>query len=89
MSWRVRARRVIRACFDWRADVAPSGLVCVTARGATAGFGETQAIAEAKAVEATLCDLERDVVGFHGMAADQRFDAVRRAAILAAQRHAG
>lgn len=88
MAWRDRAKRIIRACFDWHATDFQFGLVRVTARGATAGFGATEAVALTKAVDATLRDIEA-VACTRGMTSAQRLDAVRRTAILDVHRHAG
>lgn len=83
MKWRARARVIIAKVFDWRADL-DRGVVRVTASGATAGFGETEPIARAKAIDSTLRDLEREHC--HGsMNASQRLDAVRGAAIRTVQ----
>lgn len=99
MSWRARARRIIAACFDWQADVLPSGIVRVTARGATAGFGETQEVAAVTAVEATLRDLEAHVRRAHAatggdavlgrLSAKSTLDGVRMAAFKSVYQHEG
>lgn len=89
-----QVRCVIATCFDWRADVV-GDVVRVTARGATAGFGETVEIASTNAVRATFRDFEDEALAKHHRVSpavrltdEQLLDEVRRAAIFAVHRHA-
>lgn len=49
--------RIIDAVFEWRGERLSTGRYCVTAYGATAGFGSTQRDAREKAIAATAFDL--------------------------------